>query len=137
MTTFRTILVLLAVIGTVDAQAQHDWLEEIPGQYVGHLVEGLNEEPVLTILRKTIDLQSNRAVLSGEYTDRAKPISGRLEGFSALRLRLLRCTWTDQFGQGPLELEFDETLTSFEGRWGSDARSGVWFPWNGRITPRT
>jgi hypothetical protein len=135
--TFRTILVLLAVIGTRDAQAQQDWLDKIPGRYVGRLVEGLNEEPVLTILRKNIDPRSNRVVLSGEYTYRAEPISGRLEECSAVRLRVLRCTWMDQFGRGTLELEFDETLTSFNGRWSPDSRPGLWFPWTGRITPQT
>ena len=129
------ILATLGVIGT-HAHAQPDWLDKIAGQYVGHLVEGSSEQPVVTVLRKA-DSRSNNAALSGEYVYRAERIHGRLEACSAVQPRLLRCTWLDQFGTGVLELEFDETLTSFNGRWSASSLPGVWFPWNGRITPRT
>ena len=134
-----TVLLLLAVLGAIDAQAQtqRDWLEEIAGRYLGHLVEGATEQPVVTILRKTMNSRSNSVLLNGEYTFRDERIAGKLEGCVAVRVRLLKCTWIDRFGRGPLELEFDETLTSFKGRWSSQSRPGFWFPWNGRITPQT
>src|SRR5262245_15327683 len=137
MTLYRIVPMLLALLGAIEAQAQRDWLEQISGRYLGHLVEGLTEQPVLTILRKTIDPKSKSIRLDGEYAFRDQRIVGKLEACVAVRVLVLRCTWMDRFGRGPLELEFDDTLTAFRGRWSSESQPGLWFPWTGRVTPQT
>ena len=130
----QTVLIALALFGlmSMHAQAQHEWFDKIAGEYLGRLVDSDGEKPVLTILRRTAGPQSNAALLSGEYTYGADRVAGRLEACAATGPRLLRCTWIDRFGRGALELEFDEALTSFRGRWSADGIPGVSFPWNGR-----
>jgi hypothetical protein len=130
----QTVLIALALFGLMpmQAQAQHEWVDKIAGEYVGRLVDSDGEKPVLTILRRTTGTRSNATLLSGEYTYGADRVPGRLEACAAAGPRLLRCTWIDRFGRGVLELEFDEALTSFRGRWSADGIPGVSFPWNGR-----
>ena len=129
----QTVLIALPLFGLMPMHvlAQHDWLDKIAGEYVGHLVDSDGEKPVLMILRRT-GPRSDAAILSGEYTYGVDRIPGRLEACAAAGRRLLRCTWIDRFGRGVLELEFDEALTSFRGRWSADGIPGVSFPWNGR-----
>ena len=135
----HTGLTTLAILGLshMPAQAQRDWLDKIAGEYIGHLVDDAGEKPVLTILRRTAGSPSDNGALSGEYTFGVERDAGKLEACSPVRTRVLRCTWIDRFGQGPLELEFEENLTSFKGRWSADGLPGVWFPWNGRARPVT
>src|SRR5262245_35748141 len=135
----QTVLIALALLGltSIHAQAQHEWFDKIAGEYIGRLVDSDGEKPVLTVLRRTAGPRSNVSVLSGEYTFGSERIPGKLEACSAARRQLLRCTWIDRFGRGVLEFEFDETLTSFKGRWSADGIPGVWFPWNGRVRRTT
>jgi hypothetical protein len=130
----QTVLIALALFGLMPmhAHAQHEWFDKIAGEYVGRLVDSDGEKAVLTILRRPAGPPSNATILSGEYTYAADRVHGRLEACAAAGSRLLRCTWIDRFGRGVLELEFDEALTSFGGRWSADGIPGVSFPWSGR-----
>src|SRR5262245_34806561 len=135
----RTVLPALTILGLMPmpALAQHEWLDKIAGEYVGRLVDSEGEKAVLTILKRPAAERSNATILSGEYTYGVERVPGRLEACAAAGRRPLRCTLIDRFGRGVLELEFDEALTSFRGRWSADSVPGVWFPWNGRVRPVT
>lgn len=123
----KTALALAALLAT-SAQA-----DDIAGVYKGTIWSG-DHLPGTTIF--TI---SDTGQIDGTYLYEASngPATGDLTG-CFFEVRLLRCTWRDEYGEGDFAALFSADFRSFDGGWWEDKLGKVRpsldgsYPWSGK-----
>ncbi len=101
---------------------------QFTGEYYGQVHNGPGLARLVTRLHLTGDGR-----LEGDYA--FQDLDGSTARGTLARCRRARfhltCEWHDKYGFGPVQMEFDPSLTSFQGQW-TDGRAPVrWWEFNG------
>jgi hypothetical protein len=123
---FSALVLFLAPIGTLNAKTPA-WTEKAMGQYPSQIWSGGSLVSGTTELQQAQD-----GTLGGTYSlkEPTGVVPGKLSQCQAVKLRVLRCGWTDQYGSGTLEMTFSEDFSGFNGYWAADNSEPV-FRWSG------
>lgn len=102
-----------------------EWHSNIAGTYEGTLFAAGYDMPVTT----TFYIEDG--VLHGEYLmdENGTMTPGSFSNISLDEQNLLTCTWTDEYGSGPVMFVFAENCSGFAGCWSSSPGSTEYNWW--------
>ena len=91
-----------------------EWLKSLRGVYYGKLESAGSTVDVETTFNFVGSVPFTGSYL---YAESGELVRGSLQKCSPLPERKLDCEWNDKQGKGSLNIQFSETLGSFEGVW--------------------
>ena len=121
-------VLLSGLISSAAFSAVPDAVAAIAGNYTGYAYNGMNLDPVTTVL--AFD-ENGRFVGRYKVDDENRPFEGTLSGLIQEGDRSFSMEWTDRDGEGFVYMEFSVDYSSFSGFW-TDTDGEDQFPWNGR-----
>ena len=105
-----------------------NWLSKINYQYYGFLQSsGISVE----VKTKFNYLKKEPFKGSFIYAEDGLLVEGKLEKCISRFERYLSCTWNDKYGEGIVDFQFSEDLSSFTGSWSPSAYPNEKYPWDG------
>ena len=121
------VLLMLLCLTQAGLAQQPAGIAGFTGTYVGEVFNGDDMDPITTVFQVA---GGNR--LTGEYRVGAEQgdYEGMNSGIAFEDAWTITGEWTDQFGEGFLQLQFSRDFSSFTGFW-SNYDSDMELPWNG------
>lgn len=123
-----SLVLLSGLISSPVFSAVPDAVAAIAGNFTGYAYNGMNLDPVTTVL--SFD-DNGRFVGRYKVDDETRPFEGTLSGLIQEGDRSFSMEWTDRDGEGFVYMEFNADYSSFNGFW-TDTDGEDQFPWNGR-----
>lgn len=129
----RTVIFCLLMVSAAVAQAEQgeplEWFHWAIGSYQSDIYSAGE------LLKGTTTFEINQqGDLAGNYSFEEKDnlVEGILFPCTAKSAPpRVSCVWTDKYGTGKLDIQFEEGFKSFYGSWQADGQSEK-FDWNGR-----